>query len=83
VTGLVGMRWGRIKIFGPKTLEGTSCGLAVNLLIGLTFLPPPVGIAMAVTATVVEAVVNIVDDNLAVPVFAGFAGELALRFLMH
>jgi len=82
VTGLVGMRWGKIKIFGPKTLEGTACGLILNIAIGLTFMPMQVGLAMAITATIVEAVVNIVDDNLAVPVFAGYAGMLALRFLM-
>ncbi|MEK6961461.1 MAG: hypothetical protein AABX47_09920 [Nanoarchaeota archaeon] len=83
VTGLVGMKWGRIRVCGPKTLEGTASGLALNIVIGLAFLPAPVGLAMALTATVVEAAVNIVDDNLAVPVFAGFAGQIAMAYLLH
>lgn len=83
VTGLVGMKWGKTKISGPKTLEGTSAGLMLNIVIGLAFLPYQVGLAMALTATVVEAAVNIVDDNLAVPVFAGFAGQIAMIYLLH
>ena len=81
VTSLVGMRWGTTKLIGPKTVEGTLSGLVVNLLIGYLFVPLPVGIAMAVTATVVEAVVNIVDDNLAVPVIAGFVGQMVMYAL--
>lgn len=81
VTGLVGMKWGKRKLFGPKTVEGTACGLALNVLIGITFMPWQAGIAMAVTATAVEAAVNIVDDNLAVPIFAGFVGQLAFTYL--
>lgn len=80
-TGIVGMKWGKRKICGPKTLEGTLCGLVLNLLIGVLFMPLSAGIAMAVTATIVEAAVNIVDDNLAVPVFAGFVGQLVMYHL--
>ena len=81
VTGLIGRKWGRHKLIGPKTIEGTLSGLLVNLLIGTILLPSHIGIAMAVTATVVEASVNIVDDNLAVPVMAGFVGQMLLYHL--
>ena len=81
VTTLVGRSVGRIKIFGPKTLEGTLSGFVSNLLIGLTLLPWQVGLAMAVAATVTEAVVNIVDDNLAVPIIAGYVGQMILNWI--
>ncbi len=81
VTTLVGRAWGRIKICGPKTLEGTMSGLAFNLLIGLAFLPWQIGTAMAIAATVTEAVVNIVDDNLAVPIVAGYVGQMMLSWI--
>lgn len=38
-------------------------------------------IVMALTATIVETVVHKLDDNLLVPVFAGFNGEIILLFL--
>lgn len=78
VTGIVGMKWGRHPLIGPKTVEGTLSGLVVNIIIGSLLLPLDIGLAMAVTATTVEAVVNIVDDNLAVPVLAGFVGQMML-----
>ena len=38
-------------------------------------------IVMAVTATVVETIVRKLDDNLLVPVFAGFNGEIILLLM--
>jgi phytol kinase len=40
-------------------------------------------IVMAVTATVVETVVHKLDDNLLVPVFAGFNGEIILLLFVN
>ena len=40
-------------------------------------------IVMAVTATVVETVIRKLDDNLLVPVFAGFNGEIVLLLMMY
>ncbi len=40
-------------------------------------------IVMAVTATVVETVVRKLDDNLLVPVFAGFNGEIVLLLMKY
>jgi dolichol kinase len=42
----------------------------------------PVIIGMALTATVVETVVNNIEDNLVVPIFSGFAGQVILMILM-
>lgn len=38
-------------------------------------------IVMAVTATIVETVVHKLDDNLLIPVFAGFNGEIVLLLI--
>lgn len=81
VTGIIGMKWGRHALVGPKTVEGTLSGLVVNIILGYLLLPLNVGLAMAFTATLVEAVVNMVDDNLAVPVIAGFVGQMLLNHL--
>jgi len=81
VTGIVGMKWGKHRLIGSKTVEGTCSGLVVNVIIGSLLLPLDVGLAMAVTATVVEAVVSKIDDNLAVPVIAGFVGQMMLYSL--
>ncbi len=89
---LVGKRFGRIWIprFKDRALEGVLAELVVNLVVGFVFLrtnawwvggsfgdPLWTGIIiMAVTATVVETIVNKLDDNLLVPLFAGFAGHV-------
>jgi dolichol kinase len=41
----------------------------------------PVIIVMAVTASLIEVVVEKMDDNLMVPVFSGFAGQIVLVIL--
>lgn len=49
---------------------------------GMTGAPLwPVIITMAVVATVVETLINKLDDNLLVPVFSGFFGQLVLLYL--
>ena len=42
----------------------------------------PIIIGMAVTATIVETVVDNIEDNLVVPIFSGFAGQIILMILM-
>lgn len=80
-TAVVGMTLGKHKIFGgPKSYEGALAGLVVNVLIGLFFMPIQIGLAMAICATIVEAACNIVDDNLAVPIVAGFVGQWMMGF---
>ncbi len=78
VSALVGIKWGKHKIFRNKTLEGTAAGLAMNLLVGYLVLPafPIVFIPMAFVASFVEVLTNKLDDNLTVPMFAGFTGQM-------
>lgn len=41
----------------------------------------PVIVVMALTATVVETVISRIDDNLLIPVFSGFNGQIVLYLL--
>lgn len=75
---LIGKRFGRRMIFrNGKSLEGCIAEFIVDLVIGYALLSNPViAIVMALVATAVETGFEKVDDNLAIPVFSGFAGEL-------
>ena len=56
--------------------------LGVILIVGLILLKNIyIIIAMAFTATIVETFISELDDNLFVPLFAGFVGQL-LFFLI-
>lgn len=79
---LMGRAFGKTKIYNNKTLIGTSSGLAANLLIGILILPEfaIIVIPMALTATVTELITNKLDDNLTVPLFAGFIGQIIVKY---
>ena len=69
-------------IFRNKTLSGCSVELVINLIVGFIILRNIyIILAMAFTATIVETFVHELDDNLFVPLFAGFVGQL-LYFLI-
>jgi len=75
---LVGIKWGRTKIFPPKSLEGSLACLFVCLLAALAHtllhkLDPIVAVAGAFTATIAELVPLGVNDNLTIPIISGFA----------
>ena len=80
---LAGKKYGNTLIFRNKTLVGFEAELAVNLLVGLI-----VGLAasmniytpilMAFTATIVETLLDELDDNLIVPICAGFIGQIIM-----
>ncbi|MBM3317772.1 MAG: phosphatidate cytidylyltransferase [Candidatus Eisenbacteria bacterium] len=77
VAALVGRAFGRVRIFG-KTLEGSLACLAVCVLIGA--LIPELGwtrtLVGAATATLIELVPVPLDDNLRIPLAAGFMMQL-------
>lgn len=77
-SALVGIKFGKHKLFKKKTWEGFLAGLTMNLLVGFIFLPefPLVFIPMAIVASVVELITNKLDDNLTVPLFSGFTGQM-------
>lgn len=77
-SALVGIKFGHTPLFRKKTVEGTVAGLIANLLVGYLIMPelPLIFIPMALVASFVELTTNKLDDNLTVPLFAGFTGQM-------
>ncbi len=69
---LVGIRYGRLRL-GNKTLEGTAACFMACLAVALAGgLPGTVALAGAATAAITELIPwGIINDNLAIPLFAG------------
>ncbi len=86
---IIGRRYGRTWIphIKSKSLEGCLAELFVNLLIGYLFLDNIIVLlVMAFTATIVETLIEKLDDNLLIPVFSGFNGQVVvflLRLFWH
>ena len=81
-SAMVGRRWGKHRLLGTKTLEGSLAFLAISLGVTAAFpnVPWSVGIIGAVVATVAEALSIHRDDNLTVPLTAGLVMYLLVRF---
>ncbi len=75
---LFGKAFGKKVLYNHKTLIGTLAGLTANITVGMLILPDFIElvIPMAFTATFVEFMTNKMDDNLTVPLFAGFVGHI-------
>ncbi|MBI2137974.1 CTP--2,3-di-O-geranylgeranyl-sn-glycero-1-phosphate cytidyltransferase [Candidatus Woesearchaeota archaeon] len=79
VAALTGRAVGKTLLFRNKTVQGTLAELLVNLIIGFILLENIyIIIGMALTATIVETFVVEMEDNLFVPLFSGFVGQLLL-----
>ena len=81
---LVGLGFGKhwIKNIPRASWEGVIAEFVVNIIVGLLFLEHfIVVLIMASTATFIETVLTSSDDNMAVPLLAGFAGQSTLMFL--
>lgn len=88
IAGLVGRKLGRRKLLANKTVEGSIAFLLATTTIGATYLAwlsgVTIGAALATAAlaglvgAVAELLSTRVDDNLSVPVLAGWAAALAL-----
>lgn len=75
---IMGMAFGTVKIFRNKSYVGTLSGLTVNIIVGYLILPdyPEIFLPMALAASTVEMLTQKLDDNLTVPLFSGFIGQL-------
>lgn len=80
---LMGIAYGKRKIFRNKSYIGSFSCLIVNIAIGILLMPNEamLFLPMAVIATMVETLTQKLDDNLTVPLFAGFTGQLIVYFL--
>lgn len=83
VAAILGKYFGKKKIYKTKTYVGTTSCLIVNAAVGLFFLGDIffIGLVMAVVATAIETISVKVDDNLTVPIFTGFVGQILLYFI--
>ena len=73
VAGLIGRKFGRIKIYN-KTLEGALAGFIVCLIVGLMIdlnLSKTVVAIGALSAAIIEFMPISIDDNLIIPLFSG------------
>lgn len=77
---VIGKRYGTTLLFRNKTAIGCLSELVVTLLVGIIILASVyqiyIIIVMAFTATIVETLVSELDDNLLVPLFTGFIGQI-------
>jgi dolichol kinase len=76
-SSIIGIKYGKIKLKSGKSLEGFAAGFITNLVVAGVFLweYPLIVFGMALVASVVELLTYKLDDNLTVPISAGFAGH--------
>jgi len=94
---LIGKRFGKhyLKSLKDRAWEGIFAEFFVDIIIGLIvfvfigsssiydFKILLVILGMALTATVVETLIYKMDDNLLIPVFSGFTGQIMLIILNY
>lgn len=78
---IFGKKYGSTLIFKNKTIIGFFAGLITNVLVAVIIafavsINIYIPLIMAFTATAVETLVDELDDNLLVPIFAGFIGQV-------
>jgi len=79
IAAVVGKRYGTTLIYRNKTWAGFLGELAINLAVGFLILDSIyVILGMAFVATIVETMVDELDDNLMIPIFSGFVGQIIL-----
>ena len=80
---IIGKKFGRRKVLGRKTLEGTSAFFLSALFVCVLFFNPAIAITGAAAATLAELIPEwkrvsrsrlsgLLDDNLLIPVITGF-----------
>lgn len=86
---LIGKFYGKRRVFkkifkNDKSIEGSASEFIIDFFIGLLITGnPAISFIMSFFATLTETAVNKIDDNLIVPVFSGFFGQITMILLMH
>ena len=78
---LIGKKWGRTKLIGKKSLEGSTACFTICAMISLFWLNPIVGLIGALVATLAELLPLRINDNLTVPLISGTVMHFMLKFL--
>ena len=78
---LIGKTFGTTLVYRNKTWAGFFGELVVNLIVGFIVLSELNGaifiiLSMALVATIVETLIDELDDNLLIPIFSGFVGQI-------
>ncbi len=75
---IFGTAFGKTTIYRKKTLVGSFAGLVANMGCVMLIMPQYVLIFLpaAVVATITEVFTGKLDDNLTVPLFAGFTAQM-------
>lgn len=91
LSAVIGIRWGRHRLAGGKSLEGSGVFFVVTAVAAGTVLAwnaptspgPLVGAALLIAAagTVLEALPLRLDDNLTIPLGVGFASWIVCAWL--
>jgi len=79
---LVGKLWGKHRLYGFKTVEGSIVFLVSAVLIVLFVFRRPLWIGWVglITAFCVEVLIQKIDDNFTIPLFAG--GVMQILFML-
>ncbi|MCX6814230.1 MAG: hypothetical protein NTY20_01055 [Candidatus Aenigmarchaeota archaeon] len=86
---IIGKKFGKRRIIGKKTLEGTAAFFASALFVCMFFFNPAISIIGAAAAAFAELLPEwkrissskfsgVFDDNLLIPIIAGFAMSLLM-----
>ena len=79
IAALIGKKYGTTLIYRNKTWAGFLGELITNFIVGFFILESIyVILGMALVATIVETLVDELDDNLLIPIFSGFVGQIIL-----
>ena len=78
---LIGRKWGKIKLIGNKSLEGSAACFGICAITTLFWINPIVGLTGAFVATLVELLPIPIDDNLTMPLIAGAVMQLMVMYL--
>jgi len=80
---LIGKAYGKLWITKTRALEGIAAEFFVDLIISYFILNNLLlAVIMSLTATLVETSIEKLDDNLMIPLFSGFIGQIFILLVI-
>jgi len=68
---IIGIKYGKHKITGGKSWEGTIAGFIASVIVLSLLLSPQWAVILAVAATAMIVEILPIDDNLTIPIISG------------